>query len=196
MGAPLPPAPALCYQCGLQIRPEATMKYSHAIVLLLSGFLLAACQEEQEATPSGPAPAEFTAPAKDVASTTGQPEVVVYKTASCGCCKVWVEHMQSHGFPVKTENVDNLGPIKERAGVPYGMGACHTAQVDGYFIEGHVPAADVQRLLAEKPKAKGLTVPGMPIGSPGMEEGDRVDPYEVLLVHEDGSTSVYARYPK
>jgi hypothetical protein len=171
------------------------MKYTHAI-LLLSGLLLAACREEQEAAPSGPAPAEFTAPAKDVASTTGQPEVVVYKTASCGCCKVWVEHMGSHGFPVKTENVDNLGPIKERVGVPYGMGACHTAEVGGYFIEGHVPAADVQRLLAEKPKAKGLTVPGMPIGSPGMEQGDRVDPYEVLLVHEDGSTSVYARYPQ
>ena len=104
--------------------------------------------------------------------------------------------MQSHGFPVKTENVDNLGPIKERVGVPYGLGACHTAEVDGYFIEGHVPAADVQRLLAEKPKAKGLVVPGMPIGSPGMEQGDRVDPYEVLLVHEDGSTSVYAKYPQ
>lgn len=103
--------------------------------------------------------------------------------------------MQSHGFPVKVQNVDNLQPIKERVGVPYGAGSCHTAEVAGYFIEGHVPAADVQRLLTEKPKAKGLAVPGMPIGSPGMEQGDRVDPYEVLLVHEDGGTSVYAKYP-
>jgi hypothetical protein len=172
------------------------MKYSHAILLLLSGVLLAACREEDEAAASRPASAGHAAPAKDAASTTNQPEVIVYKTASCGYCKVWVEHMQSHGFPVKAENVDNLGPIKERAGVPYGKGSCHTAHVGGYFIEGHVPAADVQRLLAEKPKAKGLAVPGMPIGSPGMEQGDRVDPYEVLLVHEDGTTSVYAKYPK
>jgi hypothetical protein len=174
------------------------MKHSHAVVLLM-GLVLAACKQDEtdEVASSSPPPAAalHAAPAKDVASTTGQPQVVVHKSESCGCCKVWVEHMQSAGFPVKVQNTDNLGPIKERVGVPHGLGSCHTAEVEGYFIEGHVPAADVQRLLTEKPKGKGLTVPGMPIGSPGMEQGDRVDPYEVLLVHEDGGTSVYAKYP-
>lgn len=125
-----------------------------------------------------------------------QPQVVVYKNESCGCCGAWIEHLESHGFPVEARNVDNLDPIKQRVGVPPGMGSCHTAEVGGYFIEGHVPAAEIQRLLAEKPQAKGLTVPGMPVGSPGMEQGGRVTPYQVLLVHADGSTSVYAEYPR
>jgi hypothetical protein len=123
-----------------------------------------------------------------------QPQLVVHKNASCGCCKVWVEHMRKHGFAANVNDVDNLSPIKERVGVPYGMGSCHTAEVGGYFIEGHVPAEQVLRLLKEKPKAKGLTVPGMPIGSPGMEQGDVKQPYVVHLVHPDGTTSVYAKY--
>jgi hypothetical protein len=128
------------------------------------------------------------------AAAAEQPQLVVHKSASCGCCKVWVEHMRKHGFAAKVNDVDNMSPIKERVGVPYGMGSCHTAEVGGYFIEGHVPAEQVQRLLKEKPKAKGLTVPGMPIGSPGMEQGDVKQPYEVHLVHADGTTSVYAKY--
>ena len=123
-----------------------------------------------------------------------QPELVVYKNASCGCCKVWVDHMRKHGFAAKVHDVDNMSSIKERVGIPHGVGSCHTAEVGGYFIEGHVPAEQVARLLKEKPKAKGLTVPGMPIGSPGMEQGDTVQPYEVHLVHPDGTTSVYAKY--
>jgi hypothetical protein len=122
------------------------------------------------------------------------PELVVYKNASCGCCKVWVDHMRKHGFAAKVNDVDNMSSIKERVGIPYGMGSCHTAEVNGYFIEGHVPAEQVARLLKEKPNAKGLTVPGMPIGSPGMEQGDTVQSYEVHLVHPDGTTSVYAKY--
>lgn len=172
------------------------MNYPHAAVAVLSGLLLAGCQEENEAAQTPPAATEHAAPAKNAAATTGQPEVVVYKNASCGCCKLWVEHMQNHGFPVKTVDVDDLGPVKERVGTPHGMGSCHTAEVGGYFIEGHVPAADVQRLLAEKPKAKGLAAPGMPIGSPGMEQGDRVEPYQVMLIREDGGAEVYASYPK
>lgn len=179
------------------------MKYPHSAsalvrasaLALLAALALAGCGDDEEEQPPQPvAPAAYAEPAKDVASTDGQPEVVVHKSESCGCCKVWVEHMQNHGFPVKVQNTDDLGPIKERVGLPYGLGSCHTAEVGGYFIEGHVPAADVQRLLTEKPKAKGLAVPGMPVGSPGMEMGDRVDPYEVLLVHEDGTTSVYATH--
>ena len=121
--------------------------------------------------------------------------VTVHKTESCGCCKLWVEHLMKAGFAVKVINSSNLGPVKERVGVPVAMGSCHTAEVGGYFVEGHVPAADVQRLLRERPKAKGLTVPGMPAGSPGMEvPSGQVDPFDVLLVAMDGSTSVYAHH--
>ena len=132
--------------------------------------------------------------ASSAASVEALPKVDVHKSPSCGCCGAWVEHLRKHGFEVTTHNVDNLGPIKERVGVPYGMGSCHTAEVGGYFVEGHVPAEEVLRLLKEKPRAKGLTVPGMPIGSPGMEQGSRKQPYDVHLVHEDGTTSVYAKY--
>ena len=123
------------------------------------------------------------------------PKVVVHKNASCGCCLLWVEHMQQAGFAVEVRNVDNLEPVKTRVGIPAGKGSCHTAEVDGYFVEGHVPADDVKRLLAERPDAKGLTVPGMPLGSPGMEVPDgRVQPYVVELVAADGSTSAFARH--
>jgi hypothetical protein len=124
-----------------------------------------------------------------------EPRVVVHKSESCGCCKLWVSHLEQAGFVVQVVNEDNLGPTKQRVGVPYGMGSCHTAEVEGYFVEGHVPAADIQRLLRERPRAKGLTVPGMPAGSPGMEvPSGQVDPYDVFLVAEDGSTSVFAHH--
>jgi hypothetical protein len=176
----------------------APLKSSSMILILCACCLTAACRNETNGDPSitPTAAVNQTAKAVDPRPANVQPKVVVYKNASCGCCGVWVEHMQSSGFPVEVHDVDNLGPIKERVGLPPGLGSCHTAEVEGYFIEGHVPATEVQRLLAERPKAKGLAVPGMPIGSPGMEQGDRVDPYDVMLVHEDGSTSVYAHYPK
>jgi hypothetical protein len=121
--------------------------------------------------------------------------IVVHKSETCGCCKLWVTHLEKAGFNVEVVNSDNLAAIKERVGIPYGMGSCHTAEVEGYFVEGHVPAADIQRLLRERPAAKGLTVPGMPAGSPGMEiPSGKVDPYDVLLVKKDGSTSVFAHH--
>jgi len=128
-------------------------------------------------------------------SEPGLPNVVVYKNESCGCCKLWVQHLTKSGFSVQMHNIDNLNPVKQRVGVPVGMGSCHTAEVGGYFIEGHVPAEDIKRLFREHPDAKGLTVPGMPVGSPGMEvSSGEVKPYEVFLVTHDGSTSVYARH--
>lgn len=128
-------------------------------------------------------------------SPAALPLLVVTKTPSCGCCHLWVEHMQDAGFKVEIHDVDDMTPVKERVGVPYGKGSCHTAEVGGYFIEGHVPAEDVKRLLAEKPNAKGLAVPGMPLGSPGMETPDgRVQPYAVELVAQDGSTSPFSRH--
>ncbi len=167
-------------------------------LVLLSAATLAACARTPEVagvatadpvtTPAQPAPA---------VGDTGQalPLMVVHKSPTCGCCSSWVEHMQKAGFKVESRNVDDMSPVKARVGVPFGKGSCHTAEVGGYFIEGHVPAEDVKRLLAEHPDAKGLTVPGMPAGSPGMELPDgSVHPYVVELVARDGTTSVFARH--
>lgn len=118
----------------------------------------------------------------------------VYKSPRCGCCTEWASYMSSNGFDVTLHDTENMQPIKAKAAIPAGKGSCHTAFVGGYVIEGHVPAEDVQRLLEEKPDAVGLTVPGMPIGSPGMEMGERKDAYDVLLIHPDGSTEVFARH--
>ena len=122
--------------------------------------------------------------------------VEVWKSASCGCCTGWVKHMQSAGYDVKANNaaLGILAKIKRQAGLSPDLQSCHTAKVGGYVIEGHVPAEDVARLLAEKPDAIGLTVPGMPLGSPGMDFGPDKEPYEVLLVKKDGSTEVFARH--
>lgn len=166
------------------------MNVLQGFVVAFAAILSGGTYAEDTATPSGRLESPVDKP------TAAFAKGAVYKNATCGCCGAWVEHMKDNGFDLTTENIDNLQPIKEKVGVPFGMGSCHTAQIGEYFIEGHVPAAEVKRLLSEKPKAKGLTVPAMPIGSPGMESGDRVDPYEVLLVHEDGTTSVWAKYPK
>ena len=127
-----------------------------------------------------------------LASAAG-PVVEVYKSAYCGCCTGWVEHMQANGFDVKVKNVESPSDYREKFGIPQEFGSCHTAKVQGYAIEGHVPAADIKRLLAEKPKAVGLAVPAMPMGSPGME-GPRKDAYDVFLVKDDGKKSVYKHY--
>ena len=121
--------------------------------------------------------------------------VTVYKKASCGCCTAWVKHLRQSGFSVDVHELGDLGLIKERVGVPVGMGSCHTAEASGYFVEGHVLADDIKRLLRERPDAKGLTVPGMPADSPGMEVASgKIEPYDVLLVSKDGTTSVYAHH--
>ncbi len=122
------------------------------------------------------------------------PLVEVWKSPTCGCCKDWIAHMREHGFRVTVHDTGNT-EARARLGIPIELGSCHTARVDGYAIEGHVPAEDVLRLLKEKPKAIGLAVPGMPIGSPGMDGpayGGRKDPYDVLLVRR-GGVSVYRR---
>jgi hypothetical protein len=119
--------------------------------------------------------------------------VNVYKTPTCGCCGKWVEHMKANGFAPTVKDVQSTAEYRKQYGVPDQLQSCHTAIVGGYTIEGHVPAADIQRLLKEKPKAKGLAVPGMPLGSPGME-GARRDPYAVLLFDSQGRTSVYKKY--
>lgn len=128
-----------------------------------------------------------------LAASAAQPVIEVYKTAACGCCKGWVKHLEANGFKVKAQDVDNPSDYREKFGIPSEYGSCHTGRVNGYAIEGHVPASEIKRLLAEKPKARGLAVPAMPMGSPGME-GPRKDPYDVLLVQDGGKASVYKRY--
>ena len=123
------------------------------------------------------------------------PRVEVFKLASCDCCTGWVGHMKAAGFPVSATNVDDTTAVRKRLGMPDRYGACHSATVAGYALEGHVPAAEVRKLLAAKPKAVGLAVPSMPPGSPGMEVGDRHDPYDVFLIDAAGNATVFAHYP-
>jgi len=120
-------------------------------------------------------------------------EVTVYKSPTCGCCERWIDHLEDNGFDVVTKDVRDFSAIKAAHSVAPRLASCHTALVDGYVVEGHVPVADIRRLLAERPAVKGLAVPGMPMGSPGME-GARKDPYDVLTFDGEGRTKVFARH--
>jgi len=119
-------------------------------------------------------------------------DVVVYKSPTCGCCNSWIKHMQKNGYTIEAYNSTDMQKGKNKIGVPSKLASCHTAIVGGYVIEGHVPADVIARLLKEKPAIKGLAVPGMPMGSPGME-GPTKNPYDVVTFDENGKTSVFAR---
>jgi hypothetical protein len=137
------------------------------------------------------APLALLACAESAAAAT----LTVTRSASCGCCKHWVEHMRKAGFEVAEQVVDDVTPVARRLGVPDAVRSCHTSQIDGLVIEGHVPAADVKRLLASRPKgAVGIAVPGMVVGSPGMEHGDHKEPYQVLLFDKAGKTRLFASH--
>jgi hypothetical protein len=162
----------------------------------------ASINPEREAVTAPAGPAKVVSPVS-VASTAAAasvaakelPPVLVHKSASCGCCGAWVDHLRDAGFIVRVNETEDMNPIKERLGVPYGKGSCHTAEVGGYMVEGHVPAGDIKRLLLERPQAKGLVLPGMPIGSPGMEVPDgTVEPYTVELVSADGQVLPFAQH--
>lgn len=132
-------------------------------------------------------------------ATPKREHVEVWKTPSCGCCKDWIAHLEAEGFEVKTYEVSDAAKSAKRSnlGMPAQFGSCHTGVVRGYVLEGHVPARDIRSLLADRPKALGLAVPGMPLGSPGMDGpdyGGRKDPYDVLLVSRDGSSTVFRAY--
>ena len=170
-----------------------------AVLLSAVVAMVTACAQSPEPQPpkqsAATASAEPVASAQSVAEEGMLPLLVVHKSPSCGCCGLWVEHMQQAGFPVEVRDTNDLNPIKERLGVPYGKGSCHTAEVAGYVIEGHVPADDVKRLLADRPDAKGLVLPGMPLGSPGMETpAGRTAAYTVELIANDGTTSAFAQH--
>ncbi|WP_366524224.1 DUF411 domain-containing protein [Brevundimonas sp.] len=119
----------------------------------------------------------------------------MYKTPTCGCCTAWVDHMRGAGFEAQVNELPDLRSIRSTQGVPEALASCHTALIGGYVLEGHVPAADVRKLLTEHPEAVGLVVPGMPLGSPGMETPDgQREPYETLLILKGGGTRVFARH--
>lgn len=120
--------------------------------------------------------------------------IKVYKSPTCGCCGDWIDHLEENGFEVDVTDTNDMNTIKQDAGLTPQLASCHTAFIDDYVIEGHVPATDIRRLVEEKPMAHGLSVPGMPAGSPGMEMGDRKDNYQVLLFNKAGQTRVFADY--
>jgi hypothetical protein len=129
-----------------------------------------------------------------VGSAAHAATMTVYKSPSCGCCAKWVEHVEQHGFTVKTVPTEDMMTLKKQLGVPDAAMSCHTAKVGSYIVEGHVPASDIKRLLAQRPAARGIAVAGMPMGSPGMEHGSHRQPYQTLLIGKDGKTKVFASH--
>ena len=127
-------------------------------------------------------------------ATAADDEVTMFKDPNCGCCGKWAEHMRANGFKVKEVATGEMGAIKPTAGVPQALGSCHTAKVGGYVVEGHVPAADVKRMLADKPAITGISAPGMPMGSPGMEGPYPADRYDVVSFDAQGKTAVFASH--
>jgi hypothetical protein len=136
----------------------------------------------------------FGSPLLAANSDAGSPVIEVWRSSTCECCGNWVKHLEANGFTVKVNaaSPSMLDQLKKEAGISDKLASCHTAKIDGYVIEGHVPAPDIKRLIAEKPDAIGLTVPGMVAGSPGMEQGGKSEPYKVLLVKKDGTTEVFS----
>lgn len=158
---------------------------------------MATTADAQANTQPLPEPAELPKPHTDMVSMKS-PHITVYKTATCGCCEAWVKHMEQDGFVVETRNEADLNAFKDRMGVPGPLRSCHTAEIEGLFVEGHVPAEDVRAMLARSQKDKdlqGIAVPGMPAGSPGMEMGDVKHPYEVIAVSGNGKPQeVFAKH--
>lgn len=143
--------------------------------LMLSALLLAGCTTIQ------------------AENAVADKEMTVYRSPTCGCCGKWIEHVKNNHFTVKDIVSNDMDAIKEKYGIPDKLGSCHTAIVDGYVIEGHVPAADIQKLLQTKPKVVGLSAPGMPMGSPGMEMGGSQD-YNVMSFDKDGKVQVFSEH--
>ncbi len=180
--------------------PACMKRTLFALCVLSPTLAMGACaQESSPATDADPVAAAATTadPQPSAVATAAQalPVAIVHRSPACGCCGSWVEHLRHAGFPVEVRETQDLNPVKERLGVPYGKGSCHTAEIGGYVVEGHVPAEDIKRLLREKPQARGLVLPGMPLGSPGMGSPDGgVQPYAVELVELDGDVLPYAAH--
>jgi hypothetical protein len=164
-----------------------------AVLLLLAA---GACNQagNAETTPAaeGAAPASQAGQAVAAAANAAQSTpMIVYKTPTCGCCRAWVDHVRAAGFAVEVRDMPSVDPVKHEHGLPGHLASCHTAVVDGYVVEGHVPADVIRRMLRERPQVAGIAVPGMPAGSPGMEVPGRKDPYDIIAFSRDGKVSVY-----
>lgn len=161
---------------------------------LLRGASIALLAVASACTQAIPSPVSTAVAASPPPAET-LPRITVHRDAYCGCCHLWVEHLRKEGFEVDDRVEDDMGRVKQRLGIAPEHASCHTAEVGGYVVEGHVPASDIRRLLRERPRLHGLVLPGMPMGSPGMEvEGVDAEAYTVLAVGHDGTTSTYARH--
>ncbi|PEN13359.1 CopG family transcriptional regulator [Longibacter salinarum] len=165
--------------------------FAAGILIAAAGILIYTFMQPDAASQAGPASARNF---EGIAESA--PTMTVYSSPTCGCCSKWVDHLRENGFSVEKVNITDLGRKKSELGVPRNLSSCHTGVIGDYVIEGHVPAQQVKRLLAMDADVHGLTVPGMPIGSPGMEQGDRKEPYDVLAFNPDGSTGLFAEYHK
>ncbi|WP_346293693.1 DUF411 domain-containing protein [Sphaerothrix gracilis] len=166
-------------------------RYVFTSVLITVGLVSTGIAATGCSLAQGPNARPETDAAEQLAMTS---EIAVFRSPACGCCGQWIEYMEATGFTVKDNLTEDMTAIKAQYGVPANLVSCHTTIVDGYVIEGHVPAEDVQRLLTEKPDIAGIAVPGMPIGSPGMESGDYVEPYTVFSFTESGETAAFAEH--
>lgn len=161
-----------------------------AIASCLLALLVTACSQAV----TTPIESAHAAPPRQAAEAT-TPKIIVHRDAYCGCCHLWVEHLRKEGFAVDDRVEEAMSPVRERLGILPAHASCHTAEIEGYVIEGHVPASDIRRLLRDKPAIRGLVLPGMPMGSPGMEvDGVDAPPYTVLALGKDGSTKPYAEH--
>ncbi len=162
----------------LHARSHAAVQEDKVMIMRLLGALLAALL--------------WASPAHAAAEES----IEVWKSPNCGCCIDWVKHLEANGFAVKVNDANNkmLDELKQRWGIGEKLASCHTGKIGPYVIEGHVPAPDIKRLVAEEPEAVGLAVPGMPLGSPGMDQGDETQPYDVLLIKKDGTTEIFASH--
>ncbi|MEN5206981.1 DUF411 domain-containing protein [Stenotrophomonas terrae] len=168
------------------------------LVLATGTLLISACNASPSASASAAATPTVAAPAKTVEAAPASkalPLVVVHKDPNCGCCGGWAEHMQAAGFPVQLNDTSDMMAVKQRLGIGDGMMSCHTSEIDGYVVEGHVPVEDIKKLLAERPQARGLVLPGMPVGTPGMESPDGYrQAFTVALLGNDGSLSEFSKH--
>ena len=175
----------------LDARKAAASAVAGAVLVTAAALFYSGPSDLEHSVAPPEQPAVVTAPAELAAA---KPIVHVWKDPTCGCCAGWVEHLRAAGYPVEVEETPDLGAIKREKGIPTALTFCHTATVDGYVIEGHVPADVIDRVLAERPEVAGAAVPGMPIGSPEMEvAGEAPVHYEIVAFTPTGETNVYDR---
>ncbi len=165
-----------------------------AVVTLVGGIYLTSTNYAQ--TPSNKPNNTVLASVWDQPreSYSGNMNMTVYRSPSCGCCGIWIEHAKKHGFQITDIKTDNIEAIKQQYNIPADLASCHTSIIDGYVMEGHIPADDIKGFLKQKPDLVGLTVPGMPLGTPGMEAGDNKQPFDILALEKNGAVEVFKTY--